>query len=180
LLWPPLVFQGSGRDATRSEHGWHSSRFRTARVQLHLVADKEQLMSLVAEAVFSGTLPLRLDDDGWEKRLRLHPIVHIGSDGAVSGRWSLLRRTTIDGVHSRRHISGPGVLQTDRIFLKACSPSLDLCPTYIRGRLSVEARLHGADDSFQRVQGLPSRDYVEFGVDAVVAGLRSLLMESPS
>src|SRR5262249_21230255 len=42
----------------------------SAMALYHHVADKEEMMSLVGEAVFSGTLPLHLGDDGWESGLR--------------------------------------------------------------------------------------------------------------
>ena len=49
--------------------------------------------------------------------------------------------------------------------------------TYIHGRLSVDARL-GLDKRTDRAQRLRAKEYVSYGVDAVIDGLRTRLAES--
>ena len=46
--------------------------------------------------------------------------------------------------------------------------------TYIHGRMSVDAHL-ARDSTAPRLDGLRARDYVEFGLNTVVAGLRAML-----
>ena len=46
--------------------------------------------------------------------------------------------------------------------------------TYIHGRISVDAHLAHKPEA-PRMSGLRARDYVDFGVEAVIAGLRAML-----
>jgi hypothetical protein len=46
--------------------------------------------------------------------------------------------------------------------------------TYIHGRISVDAHL-ATEPNAPRLEGLHARDYVGFGVDSVIAGLRQAL-----
>jgi len=46
--------------------------------------------------------------------------------------------------------------------------------TYIHGRISVDAHLAHKPQA-PRMSGLRARDYVDFGVEAVVVGLRAML-----
>ncbi len=45
--------------------------------------------------------------------------------------------------------------------------------TYIHGRISVDTRLGHRPDA-PRLDGLRARDFAEFGLEAVIAGLREL------
>jgi AcrR family transcriptional regulator len=150
----------------------------SAMALYHHVADKEELMSLVAAAVFSGTLPLHLGDDGWENGLRRTLLSIWEQMARYPGVGAYFVGQPLMGTTPQGISRGLEFFQEVGFSPRRARLAWVFALTYIHGRLSVEARLRQADDLFMRVQGLRSRDYVEFGVEAVVAGLRSLLIES--
>jgi AcrR family transcriptional regulator len=150
----------------------------SAMALYHYVADKEELMGLVAEAVFSGTLPLRLEDDGWENGLRRTLLSIWEQMARYPGVGAYFVGQPLMGSTPQGISRGLEFFKQVGFSSQRARLAWTFALTYIHGRLSVEARLHQADDRFMKVRGLRSRDYVEFGVDAVVAGLRTLLMEA--
>jgi AcrR family transcriptional regulator len=139
------------------------------------VKDKDLLVELVVAAVSSRQVPLRLDPDGWEASLRRHLLSvweelarypGLGSHMVNLPMLGTTPRSIADGVRFFEDAGFPPV--TARL---AWSFAL----TYIHGRLSVDARLHGHATPDVKIEGLRSHHYVEFGVEAVVAGLRALL-----
>jgi AcrR family transcriptional regulator len=172
--------------ALTQEHGLDRLTMRSVGAKLgvsamalyHHVDDKEQLISLVAEAVFNGTEPLYLGDDGWENGLRRTLLSIWEQMASYPGVGAYFIGQPLMGSTPQGMSRGLEFFQQVGFSRRRARLAWVFALTYIHGRLSVEARLREADDLFMRVQGLRSRDYVEFGVDAVVAGLRTLLMES--
>lgn len=141
----------------------------------YYVSDKEELMGLVVERVTSGTMPLRFDpDDDWRDTLREYML----------NSWSNLRRFPGLSAYAINHPQlgvAPERLEAGLAFfesagfLPADAPlAWSFALTYMHGRISVDARLGGKADA-PHLRHLKSSDYLNFGVDAVVAGLEAML-----
>jgi TetR/AcrR family tetracycline transcriptional repressor len=143
----------------------------------HYVANKGELVELVSQAVSSTWPHLEPGEDPWEEVLRRHLLLI----------WESLRQYPGLGSHL---IEQPSMGFTPQIvdgalafFAAAGFPTNDamlawsLTETYLHGRLSVDALLHGQSDA--RLDTLRARDFVEFGVDTLVSGLQIRLSLSP-
>lgn len=138
----------------------------------HYVAGKDELVQLVVDHVAGRVTQLRLDGDGWEQPLRHHLI----------SLWEELERYPGLGAHviDRPLLgAGPAAIDAGVAFFEAAgfAPAearlaWSFALTYLHGRLSVDARLRGRADA-PRARGLKASDYVAYGVDAVVAGIRA-------
>ena len=142
------------------------------------VADKDELLRLVVERVSASTPPLhRKPGEEWEKTLKDY----------LLSLWDTSTRYPGLGIHL---INQPGLGVTSdrlepavRFFEDVGFPqggaqlAWSVAMTYIHGRMSVDAHLARTRGA-QRLDGLRARDYVEFGVDTVVAGLRTMLESS--
>lgn len=139
------------------------------------VHNKQELVALVAVAATRGTVPLALGDEDWEEALREY----------LTSRWSKFRDYRGLGAYA---ISLPN-LGTEpetysggvKFFEDAGFPS-DLARlawpyaiTYIHGRLSVDANLDRESAHAGGMDGIPAREHVAFGIDAIIAGLRAIL-----
>ena len=145
----------------------------TPMATYHYVDDKEDLVRLVAKEVSASLIPLRLDEDGWEASLSRHLMSTWESYARYPGLGAHMIGLPTLGVT-------PEGLQDGIRFFEAAGFSPTAAPlawsfalTYIHGRISVDARL-GHKPEAPRLDGLRARDYVEFGIEAVVQGLRTL------
>jgi AcrR family transcriptional regulator len=144
----------------------------------HYVANKQELVQLVAEAVSSTWPRLEPSDQPWDEALRRHLIMI----------WETLRRYPGLGTHLMdQPASGitHGTIDSGIDFFRAAgfSPTeamlaWSLTETYLHGRLSIEARLHGLVDPPGMHEGLRGRNYVEYAVDTLIDGLRIRLQIS--
>jgi TetR/AcrR family tetracycline transcriptional repressor len=143
----------------------------------HYVANKRELVELVTHAVSSTWPHLEPGELPWEEALRRHLLLV----------WESLRRYPGLGTHL---MDQPGIgVTTEMIeggvgFFRAAgfSPTesqlaWSFAETYLHGRLNVDARLHG-QSNLPRLDSLRARDFVEFGVDVLIDGLRSRLRDS--
>jgi AcrR family transcriptional regulator len=143
----------------------------------YYVPGKEDLLNLVVTRVSESVGLLRPDEHrSWQETLRDY-LVNI---------WESFRR--YPGLSSYL-INQPGLGVTpDRLeagvefFVQAGFPSASarlawsFATTYIHGRISVDAHLGGKTDT-HRFEGFKARDYVSFGVAAVIGGLESMLAD---
>lgn len=141
----------------------------------YYVSDKDELLRLVVETVSDSISLLRFDpDEDWRETLRTY-MVHV---------WEHLRRYPGLSAHI---INQPGLgvtperLDAGTAFFESAgfAPAdarlaWSFATTYIHGRISVDAHL-GRKPNAPHFGRLKSRDYVLFGVDAVVAGLDAIL-----
>lgn len=136
------------------------------------VANKEELIELAAEAALKEEQPLVLGEDGWEASLRRF----------LLSQWKVFRRyPDLAGWHRSRPEFGttPTIYEAwRRFFLSAGFTELDatrawaLTETYMMGRTMVDARLGGRNQSLGN-HGLHARDFVEWCVDAMIAGIKA-------
>jgi TetR/AcrR family tetracycline transcriptional repressor len=139
------------------------------------VADKDELLRLAVERVSASNPPLhRKPGEEWEKTLKDY----------LLSLWDTSTRYPGLGIYL---INQPGLGVTPdrlepavRFFEEVGFPppgarlAWSVAMTYIHGRMSVDAHL-ARNRGAPRLDGLRARDYVEFGVDTVVAGLRAML-----
>ena len=137
------------------------------------VDDKDELIRLVVERVQETRIPVRLDDDGWEASLRRYLISSWESLARYPGLGAHMIELPTLGVTPERARDGIHFFEESG-FSPANAPlAWSFALTYIHGRISVDARL-GRQPEAPRLNGLRAPDYVEFGVEAVIRGLRPL------
>jgi AcrR family transcriptional regulator len=139
------------------------------------VPDKESLVNLVVDAVHDRQVPLEIGTDGWEASLRRR----------LQSQWDELSRYPGLGAHLLNQPdlgATPHSIEAGVAFFEAAGFSRrgarlawSFATTYLHGRLSVDARLRGSRSA--KAAGIRSKDYVAFGIDAVVAGLRTMLRD---
>jgi AcrR family transcriptional regulator len=140
----------------------------------HYVANKDELVQLVTEAVSSTWPQLEPSDLPWEDALLQHLMLI----------WESLRLYPGLGTHlADQPAFGWTPITMDRAveFFRAAGFSPDearlawsFAETYMHGRLSVDARLH-AGAAIPRRDPLRARDYVDYGIDTIILGLRARL-----
>jgi AcrR family transcriptional regulator len=141
----------------------------------YYVADKDDLLRLVVDklCISFGLLATAPDQD-WQDSLR----------GYLVNMWERSRRYPGLSTHI---INQPGLGVTPErleaglaFFDEVGFPPSDarlawsFAVTYIHGRISVDAHL-SRHPGVTHLDGLKARDYVEFGVDAVITGLEEML-----
>ncbi len=141
----------------------------------YYVQNKEELIALIAAEASAQAQALSLGNAGWEDALRQY----------LTSRWSKMRSYRGLGAHV---ISLPN-LGTERetymrgvkFFEEAGFPprlarlAWPWALTYLHGRLSVDANLDREEARSMGIGDISASEHVQFGVDAVVAGLRSML-----
>lgn len=142
----------------------------------YYVTDKEDLLRLVVGRVSDSFGVLQYDPaQPWQETLREY-MVNI---------WQNFRRYPGLSSYFIDHQPGLGVtpdrLQAGIAFFEAAGfPPAEarlawsFATTYVHGRISVDAHIGRGGDA-PHIEGLKARDYVEFGVDAAVAGLDAIL-----
>jgi AcrR family transcriptional regulator len=138
------------------------------------VRNKDDLIDLLVRRVMSLVDPLVLAEDGWEAGLRRFMLSELREQARYPG---------LSGVMISRPLlgAGPNVVQRGvQFFEDAGFKSTEarlawaFAQTYLHGRLSVEAHLRGVEPGEHRFPGFTSRNYIEYGVDAVIEGIRTL------
>ena len=135
------------------------------------VSSKEELIGLVREAVSDEWPPIELTDEGWEACLRRFLLSQWEAYQRYPGlaAWSMQQPdfgTTPDSYAAWiEFFTNAGFNARDAVLAWSFSQ------TYLMGRLAVDARLGGGRPSRSR-HGLRAREYVEQGVEAVIAGIR--------
>jgi AcrR family transcriptional regulator len=142
----------------------------------HHIGEKGTLVDLVADAVMSEvSIPPSDEWDRWlatyHKRLRRHLALYPGVAAHLLAQPSTpaaaaIRRQTVDV------LVGAGFDERNALLAAATFH------THLFGRLAVESQLRGGsrpDEPDWRAHGLTGKDYVEFGLETLIAGLRAQL-----
>lgn len=138
----------------------------------HHVEGKEQLVDLLLASVQSQYPGLELGEDGWEASLRRYLLTMWETLSRYPGVTQYLVDLPTSGT------TPEGLASSVRFFEQAGFPprqarlAWSFALTYIHGRLHVEGLQRGR--SGMRVEGLRARDYVDFGIEAVIKGLQAL------
>jgi AcrR family transcriptional regulator len=145
----------------------------------HYVANKEELVQLVAGAVSADWPQLEPSELPWDEVLRQH----------VLQVWEALRRYPGLGSHlmglPAAGITEGAVERAVAFFCAAGFPPSEaalawsVTETYLHGRLSVDDLLSG-ETGPTRVDDLRARDYVEYAVDILIDGLQVRLTRARS
>ena len=147
----------------------------TPMAAYYYVADKEELMSLMAEriSISSGSLYLEPGED-WEATLRAHLLKLWENSTKYPGLGAYLINQPDLGVTPDQLESGVGFFEAAGFAPKHAALAWSFAMTYIHGRISVDAHLAHQPEAPRRT-GLRARDYVEFGINSVVTALRIIL-----
>ena len=138
----------------------------------YYVDGKEDLLRLACAEILAPWR-LRLDGQSWEDVLRGHLLSLWESLAQYPGLGAyLIERPNIN-------VTPQGVALGVRFFEEAGFPpeqarlAWSFALTYIHGRISVDAHLAHRPEA-TRIEGLRARDYVRFGVEGVILGLRAI------
>jgi AcrR family transcriptional regulator len=147
----------------------------TPMAAYYYVADKEELMSLMSERISaaSGSLQLEPGDD-WESVLKAHLMNLWENSTRYPGLGAYLINQPDLGVTSGQLESGIRFFEQIGFSPKQAGLAWSFAMTYIHGRISVDAHLAHRPEA-PRHQGLRAHDYVQFGIDCVVTGLKAML-----
>ncbi len=145
----------------------------TPMATYYYVRGKDDLIKLAYEEISSSMAPLRLEPGGWEAPLRRY----------LTSLWDELARYPGLGGYMIEQpslgVTPAAVAEGIRFFEEAgFAPSKaplawSFAVTYILGRIIVDARL-GHQHEAPRFGGLRAQSYLEFGIEAVICGLREL------
>jgi AcrR family transcriptional regulator len=147
----------------------------TPMAAYYYVADKEELMSLMAERIStsSGSLKLEPGQD-WEEALRAHLLMLWENSTKYPGLGAYLINQPDLGVTPGQLESGVRFFEVVGFSPKRAALAWSFAMTYIHGRISVDAHL-AHQPAALRQTGLRARDYVDFGINSVVTALRIML-----
>jgi AcrR family transcriptional regulator len=140
----------------------------------YYVADKDELVRLVAETISVSRGPLRLGEGGWEESLRRYLLRVWEESTRYPGLGTYLINQPTLGVTPESLQDGIQFFEQAGFSPAAARLAWSFSMTYIHGRISVDAHL-ATEPGAPRLEGLHARDYVAFGVDSVIAGLRQAL-----
>ncbi len=139
----------------------------------HYIDDKEDLLRLAAERVSMRCGPLVLMDDDWESSLKSHLIAIWHELSLYPGLGSYMIGQANLGVTPESLAQGIRFFEDAGFRPQTAHMAWSFAMTYIHGRISVDTRLGHRPDA-PRLVGLRARDFAEFGLEAVIAGLREL------
>ncbi len=140
----------------------------------YYIDDKDDLVRLVVDEIEMLRTPLLAEEDGWEESLRRHLISIWESLARHPGLSAYLIELPTLGVRPEHLAAGFRFFEDAGFSRESARLAWSFTMTYIHGRLSVDARLGRKPDA-PRLDGLRAHDYLEFGVEAVIRGLRTLL-----
>lgn len=146
----------------------------TPMAMYHYFADKNELIRTVVGSISSSRQALRVDESGWEKCLRRYLLLTWEESTRYPGVGAYLIDQPSLGLTAEKLQEGIRFFE-DAGFSPRTAPLVwSFTMTYIHGRISVDAHqtvMPGA----ARMAGLRARDFVEFGVDTLITGLRARL-----
>jgi AcrR family transcriptional regulator len=151
----------------------------TAMALYNHVRHKDDLVDIIVRRVRSIIEPLVLGDDGWEAGLRRHMLSELREQAKYPGFSAVLISRPLMGA------GADSVREGTKFFIDAGFDENEarlawaFASTYLHGRLSVEAHLRAVDPGAHRSPDVKSRNYVEYGVEAVIAGIASMREQRP-
>jgi AcrR family transcriptional regulator len=146
----------------------------------HYVANKEELINLVCEEVGAEWGRLWPSELGrpWDEVLRHHLLVQWETLRRYPGLGTHLMNRPGMGVTSSSYAAGVAFFRAAGFGEREAVLAWSFTETYVHGRLSVDARLHGRDEGL-RLDGIRARDHVEYAIDTLIEGLRARLRGRP-
>lgn len=135
------------------------------------VASKDELIGMVHEAVSREWSAIELADDGWEASLRRFLLSQWETYQRYPGlaAWSMQRPDF--GTRPESYAAWIEFFTKAGFTARDAVLAWSVTQTYLMGRLTVDARLGGGSPS-RSSHGLRAREYVERGVDVIIAGIR--------
>jgi AcrR family transcriptional regulator len=147
----------------------------TPMAAYYYVADKDELMRLVSDRINSSAGPLAMSGgNDWEDVLKVHLLKLWENSTRYPGLGAYLINQPDLAVTPEQLESGIRFFEDAGFSSKGARLAWSYAMTYIHGRISVDAHLAHRPEA-PRLSGLRARDYVEFGVEALIAGLRHML-----
>ena len=141
----------------------------------YYVPGKEDLLRLVVGRVSESFGLLRREEGrSWQEGLRDYLINIWESFRRYPGLSSYLINQPALGVTPDRLEAGIGFFVDAGFLPDVARLAWSFATTYIHGRISVDAHL-GQNADTHHFEGLRARDYVTFGVGAVIGGLEVML-----
>ncbi len=141
----------------------------------YYVPGKEDLLHLVVGRVQESFGLLHRDEgESWQDGLHDYLINIWESFRRYPGLSSYLINQPALGVTPDRLEAGIGFFVDAGFLPDAAWLAWSFATTYIHGRISVDAHL-GRNADTHHFEGLRARDYVTFGVEAVIGGLEAML-----
>jgi TetR/AcrR family tetracycline transcriptional repressor len=137
------------------------------------VPDKEALVDLVVDEVHTRQVPLELTDEGWEVCLRRRLLAQWEQLVRYPGLGSHLSNQPGMGASQQSIEAGVAFFEAAGFSNRSARMAWSFAITYLHGRLNVDARMRGRSSS-GKVAGIKAKDYVAFGVDAVIAGIAAV------
>jgi TetR/AcrR family tetracycline transcriptional repressor len=137
------------------------------------VPDKEALVDLVVDEVHTRQVPLELTDEGWEVCLRRRLLAQWEQLVRYPGLGSHLSNQPGMGASQQSIEAGVAFFEAAGFSNRSARLAWSFAITYLHGRLNVDARMRGRSSS-GKVAGIKAKDYVAFGVDAVIAGIAAV------
>jgi TetR/AcrR family tetracycline transcriptional repressor len=144
----------------------------------HYVDDKEDLLRLAVARVSEAWGPLELRDGDWEETLRQHLLSLWRELTRYPGLGTYMIGQPSLGVTPESMAIGIRFFEDAGFTPQLARLAWSFAMTYVHGRISVDARLSHRPDA-PRMDRLRAADFAAFGVDAVIAGLRSLRESDP-
>jgi AcrR family transcriptional regulator len=141
----------------------------------YYVADKEDLLRLVVERISESYGMLEtVPGADWQDTLRNYLVAIWENTRRYPGLGAQMINQPGLGVTPERLKAGIGFFEDAGFPPPHARLAWSFATTYIHGRLSVDAHLGHKPDA-PHLDGLKARDYVEFGVETVIAGLEAIL-----
>jgi AcrR family transcriptional regulator len=148
--------------------------------------DKDELVRLVAKEVQQGWAGLNAEAQDWEAELRRYLVAMWTEQRRHPGLSTYLIQQPRLGVTDETVIDGVRFFEAAGFPTREAHLAWSFAMTYIHGRLSVDSHnhLHALPGGGHEGQGegpevqIHAREYVEYGVESVIGGLRSMLAEA--
>lgn len=165
------------------EHGIDGVTMRSVATELKVtpmaiyyhVRDKDELVNLIAEAAARGARPLELGDRPWEEALREYLLSRWARFQDYPGLGAYVISMPSLGTDPGTYARGVEFFEEAGFPPRVARLAWPYAVTYIHGRLSVDVNLDRDTARSTGLSEIAAREHVAFGVDAVVAGLQSIL-----
>lgn len=151
----------------------------TPMAAYHYVPSKEALLHLVVTNVLSTAKPLASGPEDWDGQLREHGLATWEKLSKYPGIGAYLLSQHDLGVTNQGMQFGIAFFQSIGFPAREAALAWATYNSFIFGRVTVTAKLHGRR-GVPRPAGLSARDHFEFGLETVIAGLRSQLAATPT
>jgi TetR/AcrR family tetracycline transcriptional repressor len=143
----------------------------------YYVENKEQLVALITATVQAQTGPLSVGEDDWETTLRNFLISQWENLTKYPGLGAYMVRLPNLGTSPESYARGTEFFESAGFPPREAQLAWAFAATFIHGRLSVDANLDRASARSTGKAGIKAAEHLTFGVDAVIAGIKTMLAE---